>query len=119
MRFFRNDSGNPDAYYEPNSFGGPVQDKSIAEPPLRISGDADRYKQCVDNDDFSQPRALFRLFSPEQKQRLFSNCADGMQGVPEQIIERQLALFAQVEPEYAKGVRAALDALKSEPVSGD
>ena len=119
MRFFRNDSGNPDAYYEPNSFGGPVQDKSIAEPPLRISGDAYRYNHRVGNDDFSQPRALFRLFSPEQKQRLFSNYADGMQGVPEHIIERQLELFARVDPEYADGVRAAIDALKPEHVSGD
>ena len=119
MRFFRNDSGHPDAYYEPNSFGGPVQDKSIAEPPLRISGDTDRYDHRAGNDDFSQPRALFRLFSPEQKQRLFSNYADAMQGVPDHIIERQLALFTQVDHEYASGVRAAIDALKLEPVSGD
>jgi catalase len=119
MRFFRNDSGNPDAYYEPNSFGGPVQDKSAAEPPLRISGDAGRYDHRAGNDDFSQPRALFRLFSPEQKQRLFSNYAEAMQGVPEYIVERQLALFAQVDPEYAEGVRAAIDALQPEPVAGD
>jgi catalase len=119
MRFFRNDSGNPDAYYEPNSFGGPVQDKSAAEPPLRISGDADRYNHRAGNDDFSQPRALFRLFSPEQKQRLFSNYAEAMQGVPEHIVERQIALFAQVDPEYAEGVRAAIDALQPEAVAGD
>jgi catalase len=119
MRFFRNDSGNPDAYYEPNSFGGPVQDKSAAEPPLRIFGDADRYNHRAGNDDFSQPRALFRLFSPEQKQRLFSNYAEAMQGVPEHIVERQLALFAQVDPAYAEGVRAAIDALQPEPVAGD
>jgi len=43
MRFFRNDSGNPDAYYEPNSFDGPKQDPTEAEPPLHISGDAARY----------------------------------------------------------------------------
>jgi catalase len=119
MRFFRNDSGNPDAYYEPNSFGGPVQDKSAAEPPLRIFGDADRYNHRAGNDDFSQPRALFRLFSPEQKQRLFSNYAEAMQGVPEHIVERQLALFAQVDPAYAEGVGAAIDALQPEPVAGD
>jgi catalase len=119
MRFFRNDSGNPDAYYEPNSFGGPVQDKSAAEPPLRISGDADRYDQRAGNDDFSQPRALFRLFSPEQKQRLFSNYAEAMQGVPAAIVERQLGLFAQVDHEYAEGVRAAINALQPEPVAGD
>jgi hypothetical protein len=33
---------NPDAYYEPNSFNGPVQDERFREPPLKISGDADR-----------------------------------------------------------------------------
>ncbi len=43
MRFFQNDTGNPDAYYEPNSVDGPREDVSFAEPPLRISGDADRY----------------------------------------------------------------------------
>jgi catalase len=108
MRFFRNDSGNPDAYYEPNSFSGPVQDPSVAEPPLRISGDADRYDHREGNDDFSQPRALFRLFDGAQKQRLFANIAEAMQGVPASIVERQLALFDQVDPAYGAGVRAAL-----------
>jgi catalase len=119
MRFFGNDSGNPDAYYEPNSFGGPVQDKSVAEPPLRISGDAGRYDHRAGNDDFSQPRALFRLFSPRQKQRLFSNYAAAMQGVPDAIVERQLALFTQVDGEYAAGVRAAIEALQPQAVPGD
>ena len=31
----------------------------MKEPPLKISGDADRYSHRVGNDDFSQPRALF------------------------------------------------------------
>ena len=31
---------NPDAYYEPNSFGGPKEDPSVMEPPLKIHGDA-------------------------------------------------------------------------------
>ena len=32
-----------DAFYEPNSFGGPVEAPAAKEPPLRISGDADHY----------------------------------------------------------------------------
>ncbi|HTU32554.1 MAG TPA: catalase [Candidatus Acidoferrum sp.] len=108
MRFFRNDSGNPDAYYEPNSFDGPKQDPAFAEPPLKISGDAARYDHRDGNDDFSQPRALFRLFDAGQKQRLFSNVAAAMQGVPEAIVERQLALFDRVDPDYGDGVRSAL-----------
>ena len=67
MRFFDNNTGNPDAYYEPNSFGGPVQDPSVAEPPLRISGDAARYNHREGNDDFAQPRALFHLFDAGQR----------------------------------------------------
>ncbi len=98
----------PDAYYEPNSMGGPVQDAAYREPPLRISGDADRYDHRVGNDDFSQPRALFMLFDEGQKQRLYANIAASMGGVPERIIDRQLGLFAQIHPDYAAGVAAAL-----------
>jgi catalase len=110
MRFFRNDTGNPDAYYEPNSLGGPKQDPSVAEPPLRLSGDAMRYDHREGNDDFGQPRALFELFDAGQRARLFSNIAAAMQGVPAPIVERQLELFDRVHPLYGAGVRAALAA---------
>ena len=106
MRFFEN-APNPDAYYEPNSFHGPVQDPTVAEPPLKIDGDAARYDHRIGNDDFSQPRALFNLFDAEQKQRLFMNMAESMATVPDFIVERQLGLLEQVHPEYAAGVRAA------------
>ncbi len=108
MRFFRNDTGNPDAYYEPNSFGGPAQDPSVAEPPLRISGDAARYDHRAGNDDFGQPRALFKLFDADQRARLFANIAEHMAEVPREIVERQLALFDRVHPDYGAGVRQAL-----------
>jgi catalase len=107
MRFFANNP-NPDAYYEPNSFGGPAERPDLAEPPLHISGDAERYNHRVGNDDFSQPRALFNLFNASERSRLFSNVAAAMAGVPDFIVERQLALFDKVHPDYGAGVRAAL-----------
>jgi catalase len=110
MRFFDNNTANPDAYYEPNSFNGPVEDPSVAEPPLRISGDADRYDHREGNDDYTQVGNLFRLFTPEQKQRLFTNIATAMTGVPAFIVERQLALFSKVDAAYGAGVREALAA---------
>jgi catalase len=91
----------PDAFYEPNSSGGPVENPAFAEPPLKISGDADRYNHREGNDDYSQPRALFDLFDAGQKARLFSNVADAMQGVPEFIVERQLGRFEKVHKDYA------------------
>lgn len=107
MRFFDN-FPNADAYYEPNSFDGPVQDPESVEPPLKISGDADRYNHRKGNDDYSQPRALFNLFDKDQKARLFSNIAESMTGVSKQIIERQLTHFEKIHPDYAAGVREAL-----------
>ena len=38
---------------------------SFWEPPLPLSGDADRYDHRIGNDDYSQPGALFRLVSPD------------------------------------------------------
>ena len=108
MRFFSNDSGDPDVYYEPNSFGGPTGNPDFREPPLRLSGDADRHDHREGNDDYAQPRALFERFDEGERQRLFGNIAEAMQGVPEEIVVRQLELFRSVHRDYAKGVADAL-----------
>ena len=97
-----------DAYYEPNSFNGPIEDKSFAEPVFETGNIADRYNHRIGNDDFSQPRALFELMSANQKEQLFSNIAAAMDTVPRNIIDRQIALFEQVHPDYAAGVKKAL-----------
>lgn len=123
MRFFRNDAGNPDLYYEPNSFGGPTQNEDYREPPLKISGDADRYNHREGNDDYGQPRALFEMFDNAQRQRLFGNIAASMQGVPEEIVQRQLWHFYQIHADYARGVADALgvpmDMSVSQPAVAD
>jgi catalase len=106
MRFDGNGGGSVN--YEPNSFGGPVQDKSVQEPPLKITGDADRYDHREGNDDYTQAGDLFRLMSDGQKQQLFGNIAAAMQGVPEEIVRRQLGHFAKADPGYAAGVARAL-----------
>ncbi|WDR05316.1 catalase [Devosia rhodophyticola] len=106
MRFMPNNP-TPDAYYEPNSVGGPVEDNSVKEPPLRIVGDADRYNHRDGNDDYGQPRALWNLFDDAHKRRLYANYAAAMEGVPDAIIARQLAHFEKIHPDYAAGVSAA------------
>lgn len=97
-----------DAYYEPNSFSGPVENDKFAEPPLKISGDADRYNHREGNDDYTQAGNLFRLMPEEAQKRLFSNVAAAMQGVPLEIVHRQLAHFHKADPAYAQGVADAL-----------
>ena len=102
-----------DAYYEPNSFNGPQEDKTVAEPPLKITGNADRFNHREGNDDYVQVRALFNLFDAGQKSRLFQNYAEALQGVPEFIVERQLGHLNKVDPAFDAGVRAAIAALKA------
>lgn len=106
MRF--DDNGGGSVNYEPNSFGGPVQDPRFKEPPLRISGDADRYDHREGNDDYGQPGKLYRLLPDDERQRLHQAIAGAMNGVPREIVERQLAHLAKADPSYAEGVKKAL-----------
>jgi catalase len=95
---------NPDAYYEPNSMGGPAQNPQYREPPLRIVGDADRFNHRDGNNDYRQPGDLFRLMSDAQKEQLFDNIAAAMQGVPLEIVKRQVGHFYRADPDYGIGV---------------
>lgn len=97
------------AYYEPNSFDGAIEDASFAEPSLLVGDIAQRYDHRVGNDDFSQPKALFLLMSNVQKEQLFNNIKDAMATVPRNIVDRQIELFEKVHPDYAAGVRKALE----------
>ena len=99
------------AYYEPNSFGGGKEDRSLLEPDINLEGAMQRYDhRAEDQDYYSQPRALFALMNDNQKSQLFSNIAESMAGVSEAIKERAIGHFEQISPEYANGVKAALKA---------
>lgn len=105
MRF----DGNPAAVnYEPNSQGGPVEDPAFKEPPLKVSGDADRYDHREGNDDYTQAGNLYRLLPPDEKDRLHKALANAMRGVRQDIVERQLGHFAKADPAYAEGLRREL-----------
>ena len=112
MRFDGNQGGAVN--YEPNRFGGPVEDPGFKEPPLRISGDADRYDHRAENDDYSQAGNLFRLINGEQQMRLMDNIARAMQGVPKEIMRRQVAHFHRADPAYGAGVsrRVGVDVIR-------
>lgn len=108
MRFFDNGNENPDAYYEPNSKGGPVEYAPAEEPPMKISGDMKRYEENDTYGEYKQPGDLYRLFSDEQKERLYANIAEAMQGVSQDIIEAQMVHFKKADKNYEKGVRRKL-----------
>jgi len=106
MRFDENGGGS--VYYEPNSFDGPKEDPAYAEPPLGLSGDADRHDHRADQDYYKQPGDLFRLMSADERKRLCANIARSIAGVPQELIERQLKHFHAADPAYGAGVEQAL-----------
>ncbi|MBN1475755.1 catalase [Candidatus Sumerlaeota bacterium] len=107
MRF--DDNGGASPNYEPNSFGGPVEDPSFAEPPLKISGDADHYdqKRGVD-DDYIQPGNLFRLMTPDEQGRLIAAIVGSLKTVPKRIQEKMVEHFHRADPAYGGGIAKGL-----------
>ena len=106
MRFDGNNGAGPN--YEPNSFGGPVENHAYREPPLKISGDADRYDHRAGNDDYTQAGDLFRLMTGAQQTALMDNVVASMGGVPETILRRQIEHFTRADPAYGRGVAERL-----------
>jgi catalase len=100
------------ASYDPSSIeGAPAQNPAYREPPLPLSGaPADRYDHRIDEDYYSQAGALYRLMSDAEKERLTSNIAAAMSGVPQPIVARQLAHFAKADADYTRRVAANLTA---------
>ena len=107
MRF--DDNGGPDPNYEPNTLGGPKANPAYNEPPLNISGDADRYEQKrgVD-DDYVQPGNLYRLMPAHEQKRLVENIAGSLKKVPKDLQEKMVAHFSKADQAYGDGVARAL-----------
>ena len=94
--------------YQPNSFNGPIDDKQFAEPPLKISGAADRYDHRIRNDDYTQAGNLFRLMNATQKAALIDNLIRALSPVPKVIQTRQIQHFMKADIAYGEGVARGL-----------
>ena len=96
--------------YNPNRHGEWEQQPEYAEPPLAIDGDAQKFDfREDDNDYYSQPGILFRMFSPEEKQRLFQNTARALGPASQEVRDRHVANCTKADPAYGEGVAKALD----------
>lgn len=107
MRFDGNDGGAVN--YEPNSFGGPVDNKIFNEPFLTIEGEAYAYDNRVDKDYYTQPGDLYRLVPSDEQQRIASNVAEAMAGVPENIRIRAIARFYQADERCGSDIAKKLE----------
>ena len=104
MRFDDNSGPGPN-----NSFGGPIADHDYNEPPMKISGDADRYEQKRGvNDDYIQPGNLYRLMPEDGQKRLIANIVGSLKNVPLDIQKKMVEHFKKADPNYGSGVAKSL-----------
>jgi len=109
MRF--DDNGGRGPNYEPNSFGGPVENSALKEAAygFELRGFAERFdKEYPGNDDFTQPGNLFRLMKPDDREHLISNIVEHMRPVRREIQIRQIRQFHKADPAYGEGVAVGL-----------
>jgi catalase len=67
--------------YEPNSHGGPVEDPSKKWHAHPVSGNVARYPHQHPNDNYEQPRALFRkVMSETDRNHLIENIVGSLKG---------------------------------------
>ncbi|MDN5786307.1 catalase, partial [Pseudorhodobacter sp.] len=109
MNYHGSSTGHPDAYYAPNQYTESAKaDPTVAEPPLRINGDADKYRQEDADADYIQPRALYaQVLTQAERDRLHQNMAAAFGPCSASVKTRWLAVLAKVHPDYAAGVKAA------------
>ncbi|MFC7687999.1 catalase [Ureibacillus sp. GCM10028918] len=101
-------NGSAISYY-PNSYGALQAQPQYKEPALALDGGADIYDfREDDNNYFEQPGKLFNLMSVEQKESLFQNTAENLQGVEEFIQRRHILHCYLADPAYGEGVAKAL-----------
>ena len=101
-----NGSGGSQPNYEPNSVADtPVENKSYAWATEQLNGAVGRYPYMHPNDNYEQPRALFRnVFDDVQRQHCIQNVAGGLGKCRRDIQERMIKHFFKVDHEYGAGI---------------
>ncbi|MCB4859846.1 MULTISPECIES: catalase [unclassified Sphingobium] len=94
--------------YYPNSHGAWEDQPHLAEPTMRIEGDAAHWDHRDDEDHWEQPGNLFRKMNATEREALFANTARQIGGATRAVQERHVANCNRADPAYGDGVARAL-----------
>ncbi|KAJ8927344.1 hypothetical protein NQ314_020192 [Rhamnusium bicolor] len=104
-----NQGGAPN--WHPNSFGGPNVDpnaKYWTPPPEHVEGDVD-YHDLGDDDNYSQPRVFWnKVLSDGAKTRLVKNLSGTLKLTTEEIRNRAIKMFTNVDENFGQKLTIAL-----------
>ena len=95
--------------YEPvNAAGTDAAGFGHGDRGWAVEGAAGRHDPRGTADDYTQAGNLFRLLAADAQDRLTTNIANAMAGVPAEIRERQIAHFTRADPRYGAEVARKL-----------
>jgi catalase len=101
--------GDASVNYGPNSSAPLVENVVLAEPPLRLEGEAARYSR-YGQDDYTQAGNLYRIFSEDEKARLAATIAGSLSQASTDVQQRMLAHFSQADADYGQRIAKLLTA---------
>ena len=105
----KDENGGPAQNYEAvNAAGTSPSGFGHGDPGWALAGVAGRYDERGTSDDFTQAGNLFRLMTPDAKDRLTTNIANAMSSVSDDIKQRQLGHFMKADPDYGAAVEKKL-----------
>ncbi|MCG3402137.1 catalase [Staphylococcus massiliensis] len=108
LRILDDNQGSKTHYY-PNRHGAMESQPEYKQPALDIDGSAYEHDFREDDDNyFEQPGKLFRLQTKEQQERIFTNTANEMNGVTDDVKRRHIKHCYQADVDYGTGVAKAL-----------
>jgi catalase len=93
--------------YEPNSFGGPVEQPEYREQPGPLTGrTTGRFEQrSARNDDYTQAGDLYRLMTADAQERIVDTIVTMMKPIAREIKLRAVGNFTKCDPRF--GMRLA------------
>jgi len=108
--FYAKENGGSEVNYEPNSLNGPRESSQSSWGRVEIGGVVGRFPHNHPNDDFEQPRALYRkVMNDEQRTRLINNIVGHMKGVTKEDIQiRAIRVFHRCDPEWGARIAQGL-----------
>ena len=97
--------------YEPNSYGEPAQTSEAYDHSLALAGTTGPSPRAlhVEDDDFVQAGALYRVMPEEARKRLVENIGGSLSQVSRNdVIERSISYFRKADAEYGRRVADAV-----------
>jgi catalase len=114
MRF--DDDGRRGPNYEPNSYDAPAETGEAYELGYPVAGLTGPHAPVrhVEDDDFVQAGALYRVMKPDERARLIESISGSLAQVSrEDVIARSIEHFRKADPEYGARLAEAVAAKRA------